>query len=169
MVDFTNRLIRWVQVVAIIVALILGGFLWLTKGQEIPFHKLTLTGTPVVKIGNISLRVEIAETPEARTQGLSGRDELPDSLGLLFVFPEADYHAMWMKDMYFPIDIIWISEDFRIVSVNNNVSPDTYPRTFRPKEPARYAIETNSLFLETFGVRAGQTVELPFSYFEEKP
>ena len=167
MVNFTNKFIRSAQVLAIIVGLVLGVFLWSTKGQDISLREIFLPGTPVVHIGEVSLRVEIAQTTEERTQGLSGRASLEDGVGLLFIFPKADYHSMWMKDMNFPIDIIWISEDLKVVSMNDNVTPDSYPRTFRPKQPARYAIEVSELYLETFGIREGQSVRMPFEYFED--
>lgn len=167
MVDSTNKLIHSIQFIALIIGILLGAFLWATRVQNVSLQEFFLPGTPVVHIGEIPLRVEIAETPEQRARGLSGRDELKDGKGMLFVFPEPGYHSIWMKDMYFPIDIIWISEDFKVVSVNDNVSPDSYPRTFRPQEPAKYVVETNTLYLETFGITEGMAVRMPFEYLAD--
>ncbi len=168
MVDAANKFIRFAQILAVVVGLALVWFLFVTYGKDISVDEFFLPDTPTVHIGNAPLRVEIAKTSAERIQGLSGRESLADGHGMLFVFPEADYHAMWMKDMNFPIDIIWVSEELIVVSVNNNVTPDSYPRTFRPKEPAKYAIEVNTLHVETFGVREGMSVKIPERYLEEE-
>lgn len=53
-------------------------------------------------------RTEIAATPESRQKGLSGRAGLGEREGMLFLFPLADRYPIWMFDMHFPIDIVWI-------------------------------------------------------------
>lgn len=120
-----------------------------------------LPGTPVMHIGDIPLRVEMAITGEELAKGLSGRNELSNVEGFLLIFPEADYHSIWMKEMRFPIDIIWIDDDLMVISIEKNVSPDSYPRIFRPKKPARYAVETNTQYSDIVGIRPGQIVTLP--------
>jgi len=62
-----------------------------------------------VTIGGTTVEVEIADTQTARIQGLSGRESLAENSGMLFLWPEADYYSIWMKEMKFPIDIIWIN------------------------------------------------------------
>lgn len=103
------------------------------------------------------LRFEIADTPEERAQGLSGRQSIPDNYAMLFVYEEADLHGFWMKDMFVPIDIIWLGDDGTVLKIEEAVSPDTYPKVFYPPQPVRYVLE----------MRAGQgktldpVVELP--------
>lgn len=63
-----------------------------------------------------SLRVEIADTSAARARGLSGRSTL-DSDGLLLTFPQAAPHAIWMKDMEFALDLIWLDAENHILAV----------------------------------------------------
>ena len=63
-----------------------------------------------IHIGRVPIAVAIADTLEKRTQGLSGRESLSANEGLLFVFSTSGAYGIWMKDMRFPIDIIWISE-----------------------------------------------------------
>jgi uncharacterized membrane protein (UPF0127 family) len=150
------------QIVALVV-LLAGGSLFLY------FHYTGIslrdvvkeTGTPIMHIGKKSLRVEIVKTPEERMIGLSNRDALTGVDGMLFVFDAPDMHQIWMKDMRFPIDIIWISEDLEVISIDHQVRPDTYPTLFRPLRPARYAVETNAIFAETFDLHPGQKVSLP--------
>lgn len=62
---------------------------------------------------------------------------------MLFVFPEAGLHRFWMKDMNFPIDIYWLGKNYEVVDVAKNVPPESYPKTFSPKSPANYVLETN--------------------------
>src|SRR3990167_3839192 len=72
-------------------------------------------------INNHKIYIEIADTSEKRAQGLSNRDSLPEDHGMLFIFDTYQKSAFWMKDMRFPIDIIWIRDDI-IVDITKNVS-----------------------------------------------
>ena len=93
-----------------------------------------------------------------RALGLSGRESLEG--GMWFVFPEADYYSFWMKDMKFPIDIIWVSDDFEIVDIKENVSPDSFPETFRPKAKALFVLEVPAGFSKTHQIHIGGKVSL---------
>lgn len=86
-------------------------------------------------------RVEIAKTPGQLTKGLSGRPSLSPGSGLLMVFGSDGYHGIWMKDMNFPIDIIWLNADMSVVKVENNAQPADYPRVYAPNVPSRYVLE----------------------------
>ena len=145
----------------IILAVIFG--VWFTYSQTVgkPLGDFFRTDTHTMQIGNVPMRVGIAETEEERVQGLSGQQSLGDVSGLLFIFPVADYHGVWMKDMRFAIDVIWISEDLRVVDISRNLLPQSYPKIFRPSQPAKYAVETDVLFAETFGIKVGDRVVLP--------
>lgn len=155
-----------IQVAIIFILIPLGILYWYTSANDLRIRDFFLPGTPVMHIGEIPLRVEIANTDEERMQGLSGRNNLDNVNGMLFVFPESDYHAIWMKDMKFAIDIIWIDEDLTVINITKNVTPDTYPRTFKPNRPARYVVETNPLYADTFGIAPGNKVRLPQNYLE---
>ena len=155
------------QVLTVFLLIPLGILFWYTNKEQISIRDIFVPSVPVMHIGDMPLRVEIANSDAERAKGLSGRAKLEHVDGLLFVFPTTDYHGMWMKDMRFPIDIIWIAEDLTVIGVEKNVSPDTYPQTFRPERPARYAIETDVHYSDTFGVQAGQVVRLPLKYLED--
>jgi len=101
--------------------------------SSIPIREMT--------VGTTTMLVEIADTEAARVRGLSGRDKLVDGTGLLFVFDHADLYGFWMLDMKFPIDIIWFDEDWHIVDITSNVSPDSYPKVFAPRAKAQYVLE----------------------------
>ncbi len=79
-----------------------------------------------VTIGGAEFAVEVASTAYARMQGLSGRVALQEGHGMFFPFDPPERVGFWMKDMKFPIDIIWISGG-RVVGVEANASPDDAP------------------------------------------
>ncbi len=105
---------------------------------------------PMVRIGETTFTVEVAEKLEARTRGLSGRASLPPGEGQLFIFEDTRIHTFWMKDMMFPLDLVWIGEQCTVESISPNVSPPTseqadsdLPR-FRSPQPVRYVLEINA-------------------------
>lgn len=107
--------------------------------------------------GNI--RLEVAETPQARSVGLSGRDALSADAGMLFVFDiEATSNCFWMKDTNIPLDFVWLDGDKQIVTVTSNVSPDSYPQSFCPDKPAAFGLEVNAGQAGIFGLRVGERV-----------
>ncbi|MBI5356174.1 DUF192 domain-containing protein [Candidatus Collierbacteria bacterium] len=73
----------------------------------------------LIKVGNTELNVEIASTPEKAQKGLSDRNEI-GSDGMLFEINPPRQTAFWMKDMMFPLDIIWISGN-KITGIDKNV------------------------------------------------
>lgn len=107
-----------------------------------------------------TISVSVADTDEERVQGLSGRSGLAPDEGMLFVFNTDGKYAFWMKDMRFPIDILWLSADGRIRYIAPNVSPDTYPQTFVSTALARYVLELPAGYAEENGVSVGDTVQL---------
>jgi len=119
---------------------------------------------PVVEeskeIGGGSIEVEIADSVEERTKGLSGREMVPEGYGMLFVFEEKGSYNFWMKDMLVPIDIIWLRDDGTIIGIERNVSPDTYPKTFTSPEPVRYVLETAVGEAERQGWDIGSTISI---------
>ncbi len=109
-----------------------------------------------VSLGDTTIGVEVVKTFGERALGLSGRENLKG--GMWFVFPEADYYSFWMKDMKFPIDIIWVSDDFEIVDIKENVSPDSFPKAFRPRAKASFVLEVSAGFAKTYQVNIGDKV-----------
>lgn len=114
----------------------------------------------VLKGEAASFEVEIADTEEERVRGLSGREGLRDGEGLLLIFDAPGNHGIWMKDMKFPIDIIWLDKELTIVSVEKDVSPQTYPKVFYPGEPASAVLEIKAGSFNSSGLKVGQRLEL---------
>lgn len=103
-----------------------------------------LFGMGTIQIDERELEVQVAATPAARRRGLSGWPSLEPFDGLLLVFPESGYHGIWMPDMYFSLDLIWLNEIGEIVDIAWAVSPASYPQVFRPRAPARYVLEVKA-------------------------
>lgn len=115
---------------------------------------------PGVTVRDVAVDAIIADEERERVRGLSGVSEMGPREGLLMIFDTADHHAIWMKDMNFPIDIIWIGDDLTVVDVNEAVSPDTYPSIFEPETPARMALEVNARFVATHRIMIGDPILL---------
>lgn len=106
----------------------------------------------------VDILVRVADTEKTRMQGLSGVEQLGITEGMWFVFPQVGYYAFWMKDMNFPIDIIWIDENFIIIDRVVNVSPDTYPKTFTSSGPVKYVLEIPAGTADLHGFTIGELV-----------
>ena len=115
-----------------------------------------------VKIGDINISVELADTPEKRARGLSGKKELEENGGMLFINNEPDFYSFWMKDMEFSIDIIWIDEKLAIIDITENVQPDSFPQTFQPIRPAKYILEINSGWADRNNIEIGNKMWFSF-------
>jgi uncharacterized membrane protein (UPF0127 family) len=102
------------------------------------------------------ITVEVVDTPELRTLGLSGRESLSDGEGMLFEFTDSSQdNCFWMKEMKFSIDMVWMNSEKEVVTVISDVSPDTYPENFCPTEPALYGLEISSGRVETLEIDNG--------------
>jgi len=112
-----------------------------------------------VKIAGKILKVELALTSEEQEKGLSERKKINEDEGMLFVFNYTGQYSFWMKDMNFPLDIIWIDDDFKVVYIEKNALPESYPATFSPKVEAKYILEVLSQFSQKNNLKVGDKVE----------
>lgn len=84
---------------------------------------------------------EKADSNAERIQGLSGRDSMPNNKAMMFVFDTPAKQCMWMKDMKFSLDIVWLNSAKKITKVTRNISPQTYPNSFCGGDRDLYVIE----------------------------
>ncbi|OGL88752.1 hypothetical protein A3H75_00380 [Candidatus Uhrbacteria bacterium RIFCSPLOWO2_02_FULL_51_9] len=130
---------------------VVAGVLWLLQQRTIirPFM-----------IGDDLVRLEITQSVGQRERGLSGRTSIGEADGLLFKFPEAGRHGIWMKEMQFDIDIMWVSEG-KIVDIAPRVP---YLQTtqelpvYYPRAAANWVIEFPAGTVEQKGWKIGDTV-----------
>lgn len=63
---------------------------------------------------------------------------------------------MWMKDMNFSLDMIWLNEAKEIVDIKEDIKPETYPNAFCGPGTARYVVEVNTGVVRAGDLRIGQ-------------
>jgi len=92
------------------------------------------------------LQTEVMVSDEDRQMGLMFRPSLPLDHGMLFIFEQPDFHAIWMKNCKFPIDILWLDEQGKVVHVAEKVPPcKTEPcPVYQPLQRAAYVVELNA-------------------------
>lgn len=93
---------------------------------------------------NKSFSVLIADTEKNRQTGLSNTKSLDIDTAKLFIFDKPDYYGFWMKDMLYPIDIVFLDSEMQVISYIDDVDTTSYPKTFYPESPALYVMEMNS-------------------------
>ena len=101
------------------------------------------------------IRVLIAKTPATRERGLGGYASLPEDQGMLFIFPKPTTVSFWMENMHFPIDIVWMNSDRKILGITRDVSPDTFPKSFPSPGKIQFVLELNAGGAEKFGLKKG--------------
>jgi uncharacterized membrane protein (UPF0127 family) len=106
----------------------------------------------------VRVRVEVANTPDKRAQGLMYRNEIAADAGMLFLFPEEREHRFWMKNTLIPLDMLFIDGNRKIVGIVADARPlSTMP--VGVEHPSRYVLEVNGGFASAHGVEVGWTVE----------
>lgn len=101
-----------------------------------------------------SFDIEIAKTEYETQTGLMYRDSMRENRGMLFVFDDASPRYFYMKNTRLPLDIIYVSEDKKIVSFYENTEP--FNETSLPsKAPAKYVLEINGGLIDKLGIRVG--------------
>ncbi len=101
--------------------------------------------------------VEIAADDAERARGLMYRPYMPDSVGMLFIFENAEPQAFWMKNTHIPLDIIYVDQNRKIVSIQKNARP--YNEESLPSfGDAQYVVEVNAGFTDRYGIEAGDQI-----------
>ena len=117
--------------------------------------------SPEVQIGKGVWQVELAADAASRQRGLSGREKLPSGKGMLFIFPRSEVQTFWMLNCTFPIDVAFISDDMKVVSMYTmevEADPHHPERVYSSKYPVRFALEVSAGELKRAGVKVGDKV-----------
>jgi uncharacterized membrane protein (UPF0127 family) len=117
-----------------------------------------------ITVNGIELVADVAASNEQRTKGLSVKDALGENEAMLFVFDTAGEHSFWMKNMKFPIDIIWLDSDKTVVHIEHNLEPCsfvTFCPTYKPdnNNNSLYVLETVAGFAKKHDIVEGTRVE----------
>ncbi len=112
-----------------------------------------------VTIGEKKISVEIAKTSQEKSTGLCCRDSLDADSGMLFIFDTPGDYKFYMKDTRIPLDMYWLDSEKKIVHIEENVLPETYPQTFGSPVPALYVLETNAGFSREHKIKVGDAAQ----------
>ena len=117
-------------------------------------------GTLVTDKGRFRLFLELAVTSAQRAHGLMFRRSLPANFGMLFDFGVTDSVAMWMKNTYIPLDMLFFDERGRVVGMIADAKPLS-EKVLSPGVPARAVLELPAGSIARYGVRLGDRLEHP--------
>ncbi len=125
------------------------------------YYLATSAGGPNVvdiRIGDCVIKAEIADTPQLREIGLSGRKTLKAGHGMLFVFEFPNRANFWMKDTSIPLSIAFISTDGNILQIEQMTPFDL--SLISSRYPVKYALEVNRDFFQENGITVGDAIDL---------
>ena len=145
MTTFRFDSLRWLRVLAVLVAFTAQAAL-----ADSPLRIATL------RIGAHRLKVEVAQTDAQREKGLMFRKQMGRDDGMLFIFDEPAYHAMWMKNTLLPLSVAFLDAHGTILNILD-MEPQTLD-SHAAAGPAIYAIETNKGWFEDRKIKAGDVV-----------
>lgn len=120
-----------------------------------------------VKLDDVTLYVQVAETDSQKTRGLMFQNELPYDQGMIFVFDDEQVVPMWMPNMQFSLDMIWFDKDGNVVHIEKNVPPCKSPiETATCKvengggKKAKYVLEVSSGFVDKFKITENSKLQI---------
>lgn len=118
-----------------------------------------------LQIGEVQIRVEVADTDNKRKQGLGGRESIASDSGMLFIFDKTGRYPFWMKGLSFPLDFIWIRAE-KIVDMTQSVPPpvsgqnDSSLPIYQSKEDIDQLLEVPAGTIQRLNIKVGDTVRL---------
>lgn len=150
-------------IVSILVcAVIVAGGIYFSRSKKQPIKPVheEIQNVKEVVLGSQKFTLEISDTEALRERGLSYRGELPENGGMLFIFPTPSVYQFWMKDMNFPIDIIWLDQNKKVVYIEYSLATSTYPKSFGPTTLTQYVIEIPAGKVKEIGLKVGDNIDL---------
>lgn len=109
--------------------------------------------------------LEIADTIETRKTGLMHRETLEPRKGMLFIFEKEGKYPIWMKNMNFSLDILWLDKELKVVHIEENVPACSQMpcKSIFPSQPASYVLETPSGTVKELSLQTGARADLTFA------
>lgn len=105
--------------------------------------------------GRVKFLVDIADTLPKQSLGLMHQKSLAEQNAMLFVFNETDYHSIWMKNTYIPLDVIFFDENLTIVAIVTHTTPFSL-KAFNGHKKSRFVLEMRAGLAEKFELAIGQ-------------
>jgi uncharacterized protein len=107
--------------------------------------------------GTQTIKAEVAANDANRQKGLMFRKEMGKNEGMLFVFPQLGYHAMWMRNTLIPLSVAYLDDTGKILSIHE-MEPET-EISHQAAGPARFALEMNARWFSTHKINVGDTIK----------
>jgi len=115
--------------------------------------------TTQVYINDVAIQAEVADSDMLRQQGLMLKDKIEGAEGMLFIFPIEARHAFWMKNMKFPLDIIWANKDKIVIDIKTDVQPCRGDcETLVPAHFTQYVLEVKAGFVKEHDIKIGDVL-----------
>ena len=131
--------------------------------------KLAETKFPkgTVKLDDVTLDVQVAETDAQKTRGLMFQEQLPYDQGMIFVFKDEQIVPIWMPNMQFPLDIIWFDAAGNVVHIEKNIAPCKSPLETASctvvnggGKNAKYVLEVTAGFVDKFNITENSKLQI---------
>ena len=112
-----------------------------------------------ISVNNCTLLADLSITYEQIILGLSNKSSIKENEGMLFVLSPSSRRGFWMKDMKFPIDVIWLNENKEIVYIKKNLMPCvTNCPVYYPDRESKYVLEVVAGFVDKQNLKVGDTI-----------
>jgi len=131
--------------------------------------KLAETKFPkgTIKLDDVTLDVQVAETDAQKSRGLMFQKQLPYDQGMIFVFQDKQVVPIWMLNMQFPLDVIWFDATGNVVHIEKNVAPCKSPIETATctvenggGKNAKYVLEVTAGFVEKFNITENSKLKI---------
>ena len=152
-------MVRFVVAATLILFTGVNTFFFSYKDQLLSKNTIVLMANEV----EYELVVEVAETDQEKRRGLMFREGLDDGEGMLFVNQKPMIASFWMKNMKFPIDMLFIGSDLRIKQIIHNALPCPLEGdcpSYVSNESIQYILEVPAMYSETYNVQKGDQLIL---------
>jgi uncharacterized membrane protein (UPF0127 family) len=141
-----------------LVVIVLALIIWRVSASN---FSLPFISQSQAQINGQELRLMVVKDEKSRMKGLSGRRSLNENTGMLFVFDKKDTYGFWMKNMKFPIDIIYLDGN-KVVDIKKNVpepkSENADLPIYTPDQPANHVLEVNAGVADKLKITEGSTI-----------
>ena len=133
------------------------------NGENDFLVKLSQYRNLTVTIDRYNISAFVADTDDKRSKGLSGVENMSENQGMLFIFNYPSKQGFWMKEMMFPLDIIWLDSNYSVIHIEKKLQPCMsvlFCSVYSPSSDAKYVLETISGFTDLHSVNEGDKIKI---------
>ena len=133
------------------------------NGENDFLVKLSQYRNLIVTIDRYNISAFVADTDDKRSKGLSGVENMSENQGMLFIFNYPSKQGFWMKEMMFPLDIIWLDSNNSVIHIEKKLQPCAsvlFCTVYSPSTDAKYVLETISGFTDLHSVNEGDKIKI---------